>query len=190
MRAASWSLLLLQLAGLIATCFSSSLKRTGVSGRAPRASRHCRIDRRVNTIRGGQQLPDDGSEETITPPIKDTSVQNFAQESTSIQPAAEHNGSPPISSDWSKNAKISNFKERAPPALLMLGATYLLLRLSGEKGLIGLILVMQTAMYSEAVSVVDGHNTKKVLGSIDEIASFPFQKWWWFATVLAATSIR
>mmetsp|Transcript_22886 Transcript_22886/g.44314 ORF Transcript_22886/g.44314 Transcript_22886/m.44314 type:complete len:413 (+) Transcript_22886:62-1300(+) len=190
MRAASWSLLLLQLAGLIATCFSSSFKRTDFSGRASRASRHCRIDRRVSTIRGGQQLPDDGGAEAITPPIEDTFVQNFAQESTLIQPVAEQNGSPPISSDWSKNAKISNFKERAPPALLMLSATYLLLRFSGEKGLIGLILVMQTAMYSEAVSVVDGHNTKKGLGSIDEIASFPFQKWWWFATVLATTSIR
>ncbi len=190
MRAASWSLLLLQLAGLVATCFSSSFKRPSLPGGSSNPPLHCHIDRRVSTIRGGQQLNDDGRAEAFSPPIEDTSVQNFAQESTSIQPVAEQSGSPPISPDWNKNAKISNFKERAPPAILMLGATYLLLRFAGEKGLIGLVLVMQTAMYSEAVSVVDGHNTKNGLGSIDEIVSFPFQKWWWFATALAATSAK
>jgi hypothetical protein len=86
-----------------------------------------------------------------------------------------------------QNAKLSNFQERAPPAILMLGATYLLLRFLGKNGLIGLVLVMQAAMYSESTGVVDGFKE----GACDGvIGSLGVQKWWWFVTALVATSGR
>ena len=87
------------------------------------------------------------------------------------------------------NSKLANFQERAPPALLMPGATYLLLRFLGQKGLIGLVLVMQWAMYSESTAVVSDYNKGKD-ASEGQIASFGAQKWWWFATAIMATSGR
>jgi hypothetical protein len=88
-----------------------------------------------------------------------------------------------------KNSKLSNFQERAPPAILMLGATYLLLRFLGQKGLIGMVLVMQWAMYSESTAVVSEYNKGKD-ASEGQITSFGVQKWWWFVTALMVTSGR
>jgi hypothetical protein len=88
-----------------------------------------------------------------------------------------------------QSSKLSNFQERAPPALLMLGATYLLLHFLRQKGLIGLVLVMQWAMYSESTSVVSEHYKGKD-ASDGQIVSFGVQKWWWFLTALVATSGR
>lgn len=83
----------------------------------------------------------------------------------------------------------ANFQERAPPAILMLGATYLVLRLLGKNGLIGLVVVMQWAMYSESTAVVSDY-CKGNDASEGKIASFGVQKWWWFATALMVTSGR
>lgn len=88
-----------------------------------------------------------------------------------------------------QNSKLYNFQERAPPALLMLGTTYLILRFLGQKGVIGLVLAMQWAMYSESTAVVSDYNKEKD-ASEGHIVSFGVQKWWWFATALMATSGR
>ena len=88
------------------------------------------------------------------------------------------------------NNKLSNFQERAPPAIVMLGVVFLLLRVFGQTGLIGLVLVMQWAMYSECTAVVDHYYEGKRTDAVDEIGSFPIQKWWWFVTALMMTSGR
>ncbi|KAL7484761.1 hypothetical protein ACHAW6_010387 [Cyclotella cf. meneghiniana] len=88
------------------------------------------------------------------------------------------------------NNKLSNFQERAPPAIVMIGVVFLLLRVFGQNGLIGLTLVMQWAMYSECTALVDQYYEGKRTGVVDEIGSFPIQKWWWFVTALMMTSGR
>jgi hypothetical protein len=102
-----------------------------------------------------------------------------------VQSASQVQASPAAAT----NSKLSNFQERAPPAILMLGATYLLLRFLGKNGLIGLVLVMQWAMYSESTAVVSDYSKGKD-ASEGQITSFGVQKWWWFATALMVTSGR
>ena len=87
------------------------------------------------------------------------------------------------------NSKLSNFQERAPPAILMFAAASLLLRFLGQKGLIGLVLIMQWAMYSETTTIVSDFNKEKD-ASEGQIVSFGIQKWWWFLTALMVTSGR
>ncbi len=89
----------------------------------------------------------------------------------------------PLASATSKSSKLTNLQERTGPAVLMLGATFLLLKYTGEKGLIGLILLMQLGLYSEATGVVESFQAKKG-SSIDKIKSYPVQKWWWFTTAM------
>lgn len=94
--------------------------------------------------------------------------------------------SPVLASAASTNSKLSNLQERTGPAVLMLSAITLLLKFTGSNGLIGLVFVMQMAMYSESTSVVDDFSKKGNEG----IDSFPLQKWWWFATAMMMTSGR
>mmetsp|Transcript_7168 Transcript_7168/g.10986 ORF Transcript_7168/g.10986 Transcript_7168/m.10986 type:complete len:405 (+) Transcript_7168:26-1240(+) len=89
----------------------------------------------------------------------------------------------PLASATSKSSKLSNLQERTGPAVLMLGATFLLLKYTGEKGLIGLILLMQLGLYSESTGVVEAFQAKKG-SSIDKIKSYSCQKWWWFMTAM------
>lgn len=89
----------------------------------------------------------------------------------------------PLASATSKSSKLANLQERTGPAVLMLGATFLLLKYTGEKGLIGLILLMQLGLYSEATGVVEAFQAKKG-SSIDKIESYSVQKWWWFLTAM------
>ena len=73
----------------------------------------------------------------------------------------------------------------------MLGAVYLLLKFTGSNGLIGLVFAMQIALYYEGTSVVENFGNKNKGGAVeDDVASFPLQKWWWFATAMMFTSGR
>lgn len=81
----------------------------------------------------------------------------------------------------------------------MLGAISLLLKYTGKHGLIGLVLVMQCAMYAESTSVVETYYKRKmdetttnkdIVQEKEELVSFQLQKWWWFATALMITSGR
>ena len=99
--------------------------------------------------------------------------------------------SPVLASSTSTNSKLSNLQERTGPAILMLGAIYLLLKFTGSNGLIGLVFLMQLAMYSESTSVVEEFSKKKGDSAGDDgIVSFALQKWWWFATAMMMTSGR
>lgn len=98
-------------------------------------------------------------------------------------PPASTTADAPLASATSKSSKLTNLQERTGPAVLMLGATYLLLKYTGDKGLIGIILLMQLGLYSESTSVVEVFQEKSG-SSIDKIKSYPLQKWWWFTTAM------
>lgn len=98
-------------------------------------------------------------------------------------PPASTTADAPLASATSKSSKLANLQERTGPAVLMLGATYLLLKYTGDKGLIGIILLMQLGLYSESTSVVEVFQEKSG-SSIDKIKSYPLQKWWWFTTAM------
>ncbi len=103
----------------------------------------------------------------ITPPV-----------ASSLPPAAT---APPAEKKV-KNAKLGNAIERTGPALLMLGAIFLLIKVTGENGLLyGLIPLMQLGMYFESTEVIE---------AFKKDVELKFEKWWWFATVFASTTLR
>eukprot|EP00558_Chaetoceros_sp_UNC1202_P006534 CAMPEP_0197247390 /NCGR_PEP_ID=MMETSP1429-20130617/29154_1 /TAXON_ID=49237 /ORGANISM="Chaetoceros sp., Strain UNC1202" /LENGTH=415 /DNA_ID=CAMNT_0042708295 /DNA_START=122 /DNA_END=1369 /DNA_ORIENTATION=+ len=80
------------------------------------------------------------------------------------------------------NPKLANAIERTGPALLMLSALYTLLKITGEKGLLYfLIPLMQLGMYSETTGIIEEFKKDVELRA---------EKWWWFATVFASTTLR
>lgn len=82
------------------------------------------------------------------------------------------------------NPKLANAIERTGPALVMLGAVYALLKMTGEKGLVyGLIPLMQLGMYSETTNIIETYYQGSVSG-------VKLEKWWWFLTVFVGTSVR
>lgn len=84
------------------------------------------------------------------------------------------------------NPKLANAIERTGPALVMLGAVVLLLKFTGEKGLLyGLIPLMQLGMYSESTGIIEAFHH---MGQSD--MEVKLEKWWWFATVFASTTLR
>lgn len=94
--------------------------------------------------------------------------------------------SPPVLAiATSTSSKLSNLQERTGPAILMLGAVYILLRLTGSNGLIGLVFLMQIAIYSESTSMVEDFS-----GVASEDVDISILKWWWFATAIMLTTGR
>lgn len=145
-------------------------------------------------LRGGQQ--DDAPDDTptgsyhgnyISPPGEQPKaaaamVEETITPATPVAPGGTTT-SVPLASAASKSSKLSNLQERTGPAVLMLAATLLLLKFTGEKGLIGIILLIQLGLYAESTSVVEVFQEK--MGSrLASIKSYPFQKWWWFATAM------
>ena len=121
---------------------------------------------------------------TITPDSVDMSesVGTTDLETTSA-PDLEAVSSPAVDKKR-MNPKLANAIERTGPALIMLGAIYTLLKLTGEKGLMyGLIPLMQLGMYSETTGIIEAYYQGKVSG-------IKMEKWWWFLTVFAGTTIR
>eukprot|EP00970_Alexandrium_tamarense_P000570 scaffold69_cov198-Alexandrium_tamarense.AAC.10 len=198
------SLLLLQATCLVALSSAASFYRSSVSHRrALTPSRHQQL---IINIRGGQLSDGSGGEADGSyhgnyissggEPPKAAQAQSVApvapvattQPVTPVQP---HVTPAPTSIAGTKSQKLSNFQERAPPAIIMLGATALLLKYLGEKGMIGLVLVMQWAMYRESCAVVEDFNKSNGVNVGDDtIGSFNLQKWWWFATAVMFTSGR
>jgi len=74
--------------------------------------------------------------------------------------------------------------------VVMLGATYLLLKYTGSKGFLGLVFLIQLKMYQESTSVVEDYKSKSGALEDDGIGSYELQKWWWFATAMMATTGR
>jgi hypothetical protein len=81
---------------------------------------------------------------------------------------------------------LTNAIERTGPALLMLGILYLILKFTGEKGLLyGLVPLMQLGMYSETTGIIESFHQKN---NID--MEVKLEKWWWFATIFVSTTLR
>jgi len=213
MKAATTSLLLL-LSNYLSVCSSSSITRQGTVSSRRAFTRSLVDNRRSNNVkkvdahdvlknipRGGQQSsapesyhgnyvaqagegPPKAATENVVPSVA-TSTSTTAVQQTTVSPPAP---SPPqLASATSANSKLSNLQERTGPAVLMLGAVYLLLKFTGTNGLIGLVFAMQLGLYSESTNVVESYSKK---GDDDGIVSFPLQKWWWFATAMMFTSGR
>lgn len=73
--------------------------------------------------------------------------------------------------------------------MIMLGSTYLLIKYLGEKGIVGLVFLIQIGMYHETCSIVEEYH----VSVFDEPPSTPldlFERWWWFLTVATGTSLR
>ena len=214
MKATKASLLLL-LSNYLSACSSSSFTRRGtVSYRRAftQSSLRGRLDNNVKKVgahdvlknipRGGQQSstpesyhgnyvaqagegPPKAATENVVPSVSAAASTAVQQTTTTVSPPAP---SPPVlASATSANSKLSNLQERTGPAVLMLGAVYLLLKFTGKNGLIGLVFAMQLGMYWESTNVVESYSKK---GDNYGIVSFPLQKWWWFATAMMFTSGR
>jgi hypothetical protein len=81
---------------------------------------------------------------------------------------------------------LTNAIERTGPALLMLGILYLILKFTGEKGLLyGLIPLMQLGMYSETTGIIESFHQKNKIDM-----EVKLEKWWWFATIFVSTTLR
>ena len=121
--------------------------------------------------------------------------QAAAAAAASSASAVEAAQAPPPTKDHTRNlsAKLSNAWERTVPAVLMLGAATALLKFTGTKGLIALVLALQVGMYHETTSIIEAFHQRSDPGSahlkklnwLDTV-----EKWWWFATVLVGTSGR
>lgn len=185
--------------GASPVAFKSASSRGGGGRRRDSNGAHDVLD-----LRGGQQQSD-GSAGGSTGSYHGNYVSQVGEEPKAAATAANtatatvvetvapppQTAPPVLASAASTNSKISNLQERTGPAVLMLAATSLLLKFTGSNGLIGLVFVMQLAMYSESTSVVESF-TKNKGGSVgdEDIVSFPLQKWWWFATAMMFTSGR
>ena len=203
MKAAKALFLLLQISLYFpAACTSSSFSRRR-SSFSPRS----RLEKKkyahdiTLTLRGGQQPSSNGGgaggvdAASSTPSyhgnyVAQAGEQPPAAATTTVVQAPPVPAPPVLASATSTSSKMSNLQERTGPALLMLAATFLLLKFTGNNGLIGLVFVMQIAMYSESTSVVEDFGKKGGGAGEDAIASFPLQKWWWFATAMMLTSGR
>ena len=202
MRAAKSLLLSLGFSGYLSGCSSSSFSRRGrFSPRSffrPDDDTHVVLD-----LRGGQQLPIDAGDggdggggstgsyhgnyvfqEGEEPSAASASAVAAAVVAEVTVPPPPTT-SPVLASATSTNSKLSNLQERSGPAILMLGAVYLLLKLTGSNGLIGLVFMMQLAMYSESTSIVEDFSGVNE-GDVD----ISILKWWWFATAVMLTSGR
>ena len=176
MKIAASVILSLQLTSVSSACSSSNF----LTSRSKAFCNH------ALKIRGGQQ--DEDSD--VTPSgsyhgnyIAPQGEQPKASTIVEVKSPPSTAAAAPLASATSKSSKLANLQERTVPAILMLGATFLLLKYTGEKGLIGLILLMQLGLYSESTGVVESFQAKKG-SSIDKIKSYTVQKWWWFLTAM------
>lgn len=123
-----------------------------------------------------------------------------AVSSPTMPPPSASTPPPVLAIATSTDSKISNLQERTGPAILMLGAIFLLLKYTGKAGLIGLVFLMQLAMYAESTSIVEDYYSNRLEAANPAIAaayseeekfiSVNLQKWWWFATAIMMTSGR
>ena len=214
MKAAKASLLLL-LSSQLSSCSSSSFsRRSSASRRAFHRGELEAINHQQNInsyhdslrhLRGGQQQGAGGSTPSYhgnyvapageQPKAAVAPSPTTASAATVVETKAT-TATPPapavLASAATTNSKLSNLQERTGPAVLMLGAVYLLLKYTGVNGFIGLVLAMQVGLYSESTGVVEEYRTKNGVNPADEdqIASLGLQKWWWFATAMMMTSGR
>ena len=193
-------MLSLGFSGYLSGCSSSSFSRRGrfspLSLFRPDDDTHVVLD-----LRGGQQSPidagDGGGGSTgsyhgnyVFQEGEEPSAASASAVAAAAVVAEVAVPPPPptplvLASATSTSSKLSNLQERTGPAILILGAVYLLLKLTGSNGLIGLVFIMQLALYSESTSVVEDFS-----GVIEGDVDISILKWWWFATAVMMTSGR
>ena len=214
MRAAKSLLLSLGFSGYLSGCSSASFSRRGrFSPRSFKKTKSIRIGRPdddthvVLNLRGGQQLPIDAGDgggsgggggggstgsyhgNYVFQEGEEPSAASASAVAAAVVAEVAVPPPPPtlpvLASATSTDSKLSNLQERTGPAILMLGAVYLLLKLTERNGLIGLVFIMQLALYSESTSVVEDFS-----GVIEGDVDISILKWWWYATAVMMTSGR
>jgi hypothetical protein len=83
---------------------------------------------------------------------------------------------------------MTNLVDRVGAAVALLAGLYLLVQYTGKHGLIALVFVLQWSMFYETCKVVEDHY--RATSGIQSLKRQTFQKWWWFATIVLATSFR
>jgi hypothetical protein len=83
---------------------------------------------------------------------------------------------------------MTNLVDRVCAAIALLAGLYLLVQYTGKYGLIALVFVLQWSMFYETCKVVEDHY--RATSGIQSLKRQTFQKWWWFATIVLATSFR
>ena len=131
------------------------------------------------SIRGGS----DESGEDISATVETSVIENpAAVEEVSVSTEV----APPQEPKKAMNPKLANAIERTGPALAMLGAVFMLLKYTGEKGLLYfLIPAMQLGMYGETTGIIEDFQQRE-----SRDMEVKLEKWWWFATVFASTTLR
>ena len=142
----------------------------------------------IYDLRGGSDSPqDDVSDASNVATVTVSSEAAPVQVAPSVpEPAVvtKQTSVAPAATKKATNPKLANAIERTGPALALLGAIFLLIKVTGENGLLyGLVPLMQIGMYYESTDIIEAFHQKKT-------AKFNFEKWWWFATVFSCTTLR
>ena len=131
------------------------------------------------SIRGGS----DESGEDISATVETSVIENPVAVEDAVVPTEV---AAPQEPKKAVNPKLANAIERTGPALAMLGAVYMLLKYTGEKGLLYfLIPAMQFGMYGETTGIIEDYHQRE-----SRDMEVKLEKWWWFATVFASTTLR
>jgi hypothetical protein len=88
----------------------------------------------------------------------------------------------------STKGRLTNLADRVGAAIALLGGLFLLVQYTGKNGLIALVFLLQWSMFYETCKVVEDHY--RATSGIQSLKRQTFQKWWWFATIVLATSFR
>ncbi len=119
-----------------------------------------------------------------TPAVVETPV-----EAVEAAPSPEVTTSPAPESESKKemNPKLANAIERTGPAVLLLGLLYGTIKAFGENALLFIVPLMQLGMYAETTGIIEAfHNNDGEKKDVE----IKIEKWWWFLTVFASTSLR
>jgi hypothetical protein len=143
--------------------------------------------------RGGSDFPPNG--DPNSPTFETTVIQDVtpSDDSNDASPTREESTSVeviestvPIEAKNRLNPTLANAIERTGPAIFMLVILYILLRSTGEKGLLyGLVPLMQFGMYSETTRIIESFHQRN-----NRDMEVKLEKWWWFLTVFVSTTLR
>ena len=125
-----------------------------------------------------------------------------------------------LSRGGGEGGRYLNFVERVGAAIALLGGSFLLVQYTGKNGLIALVFFLQWSMFYETCKLVEDHyqatsgvktlkrGKSAIMPKIPDLHiityvintepfatqnayyTVTFQKWWWFCTIVLATSVR
>lgn len=167
--------------------------------------KHLPTTSNILTLRGGSSF--DEEDGTVTDDVVldlDNTVETQKEEIIDQQPEAVTTTSPPATtvaaatktapSSLLMNPKVQNAIERTGPAVLMLFFFYLLVKITGEKGLLYFLMpLMQFGMYKETTGIIEEHYNVQIdangRGNNFDL-EINIEKWWWFVTAFVSTTGR